>query len=237
MSFSSRRIWVSISDPHPTWRKMLDQLRVSREAWRILLSATSLVYTMLPRPSLECHAAADAMATETVVGVGGYIILPSGISRWYQLQLGPSDFQDIAPWATVPLQRNICAFELPGQCLLLQLTSRLLQGCRQHCTIITACDNASGEVAATKGISSSIGISSKFLQLFRYQLLYDVFQQVRHIPGYLKTTADALNRFEILAFPQTVRFVWIGDHLSFQWHSSPCLEVDVSTSFRAIERV
>ena len=28
-----------------------------------------------------------------------------------------------------------------------------------------------------------------------------------------------------MASPQTVRFVWVGDHLSLQWHSSPCLEM------------
>ncbi len=95
---------------------MSDEVRVSSKAWQMLLSS-SLVYSMLPRPILVCHAAADAMATETVVVIGGYIIFPSGISGWYQLQLGPSDFQDVAPWATLPLH-NISAFELLGQCLL-----------------------------------------------------------------------------------------------------------------------
>ena len=143
---------------------MSDEVRVSSEAWQMLLSS-SLVYSMLPRPILVCHAAADAMATETVVGIGGYIIFPSGISGWYQLQLGPSDFQDVAPWATMPLH-NICAFELLGQCLLFATYITPLQGCRQHCTIVIACDSTSGEVAATKGISSSIGIQKYCLNFF-----------------------------------------------------------------------
>ena len=71
-------------------------------------------------------AAADTMATDTIVGIGGYIIFPPGVSGWFQLQLGPLDFQDIAPWATVPLQHNICAFELLGQHLSLQLATGLL---------------------------------------------------------------------------------------------------------------
>ena len=169
---------MSISDPQSPWRRMTNELKSSSEAWRMLLSSTSSVYSMLPRPILECHAAADTMATDAVVGIGGYIIFPSSISGWCQLQLGPADFQDIAPRATVPLQRNFCAFELLGQCLLLQLSARLLKGCRQHCTVITACENTSGEVAATKGISSRIGISNILPQFFRYQLLHDIFQQV-----------------------------------------------------------
>ena len=168
---------MSISDPQSPWRRMTDELKSSSEAWRMLLSTTSLVYSMLPRPIVECHAAADTMATDAVVGIGGYIIFPSSISGWCQLQLDPSDFQDIAPRAKVPLQRNICAFELLGQCLL-QLSARLLKGCRQHCTVITACDNTSGEVAATKGISSRIAISNILPHFFRYQLLHDIFQQV-----------------------------------------------------------
>ncbi len=99
----------------------------------------------------------------------------------------------MAAWASIPLQRSICAFELLGQCLLLQLVSKMLCGRRQHCTLVTACDNTSSEVAVTKGISGSVGISSI---LPRYQLLYDIFQQVQHIPGYGNHTADALNRFQ-----------------------------------------
>ena len=43
MSVSSRRIWVSISDPHSPWRKMTmtGELKSSSEAWRMLLSSTS----------------------------------------------------------------------------------------------------------------------------------------------------------------------------------------------------
>ena len=119
MAFRSRRIWIGISDPNSPCRKQTDELRSSsEEAWRIILSSTSLVYSMLLRPTLECWAAADAMASDTIVGIGGYIILPSGISGWFQLQLHPSDSQVIAPWATAQLQRNVCAFELLGQCLL-----------------------------------------------------------------------------------------------------------------------
>lgn len=156
LSFRSRRIWPSISDPHSPWRRLTDELRSAAEAWRMLLSSTSLVYSMLPRPTIECHAAADAMATDTMVGIDA--IFPSGITGWFQLKLYAEDFEDVAKWAVVPLQHNICAFELLGQCLLLQLVSRLLGGRRQHCTLVTACDNTASEVAATKGISGSIGI-------------------------------------------------------------------------------
>ena len=72
----------------------------------------------------------------------------------------------------------------------------MLCGRRQHCTLVTACDNTASEVAATKGISGSVGISSILPQFFRYQLLYDIFQQVQHIPGYRNETADALSRFQ-----------------------------------------
>ena len=65
---------------------------------------------------------------------------------------------EVAPWMTDSLQHHICTFEQLGQCLLLLLTYRLLHYRRQHCTLITACDNTASEVAATKGLSSSIGL-------------------------------------------------------------------------------
>ena len=101
----------------------------------------------------------------------------------FQLKLYAEDFENVAKWAVVPLQHNICAFEFLGQCLLLQLVSRLLRSRRQHCTLVTVCNNAASEVAATKGLSGSIGILEILPQFFRYQLLYDSFQQVKPIPG------------------------------------------------------
>ena len=194
MSFRSRRIWISISDPQSPWRKLTVELKTATLAWQQLLASTSLVYSMLPRPTLTCQAAADAMANDTLVG--GYVVFPSGVAGWYQIKLQAGDFDGVLSWATIPFQRNICAFELLGQCLLLQLVSKLLGGCRQHCTLVTACDNTASEVGATKGISSSVGISSILPQFFRYQVLYDIYQQVQHIPGYRNETADALSRFQ-----------------------------------------
>ncbi len=66
------------------------------------------------------------------------------------------DFEGVSDWASIPLQRNICAFELLGQCLLLQLVFKMLCGRRQHCTLVAACDITASEVAATKGISGSV---------------------------------------------------------------------------------
>ena len=190
LSFRSRRIWISISDPQSPVEKS------ATLAWQRLLASTSLVYSMLPRPTLVCQAAADAMANDTLVGIGGFVVFPSGLSGWFQIKLQAGDLEGVLPWATIPLQHNICAFELLGQCLLLQLVSKMLCGRRQHCTLVTACDNTASEVAATKGISGSVGISSILPQFFRYQLLYDIFQQVQHIPGYRNETADALSRFQ-----------------------------------------
>lgn len=107
-----------------------------------------------------------------------------------------------------------------------------------HCTVITACDSTSGEVAAAKGIPSSMGISNILPQLFRYQLLYVIFQQVQRIPGYRNTTADALSRFGDHGLPS-------GGQIRVDWRSFPTpitrftmpSEVDISTSFGAIERV
>ena len=111
MSFRSRRIWVSISDPQSAWRK-LNELKGSSEAWQMLLSSTSLVYSMLPRPTLTCQAAADAMANDTLVGIGGYVVFPSGVSGWYQLKLNAEDFEGIAAWASIPLQHSF----VPSSC-------------------------------------------------------------------------------------------------------------------------
>ena len=123
----------------------------------MLLSSTSLVYSVLPRPTSQCQAAAaDAMANDALVGLGGYVIFPSGVSGWYQIKLHAEDFEGVADWASIPLQHNICAFELLGQCLLLQLVFKMLCGRRQHCTLVAACDNTASEVAATKGNSGSV---------------------------------------------------------------------------------
>ena len=92
VSRRSRRIWVSIFDPQCTWRKLTNAFRCSAEAWTMLLSSTSLVYSMLPRPTLQCQAAADAMANDTLVGLGvdmSYFhqVFQGGIKSNYMLKI------------------------------------------------------------------------------------------------------------------------------------------------------
>ena len=201
LHFKSRRVWIGVSDPACTWRKLSTEVRHCFNAWIQLLRSTSLIYSMLPRPWIQCQAAADAMASENHAGIGGYVCFPSGFCGWFQMRLYPADFHDVAPWLTGSLQHHICTFELLGQCLLLMLTYQLLGRCRQHCSMMTACDNTASEVAATKGLSSSVGISHVLPNFFRLQLLWNIFQHVRHIPGYRNVTADALSRFEYHGLP------------------------------------
>ena len=99
MSFRSRRIWISISDPQSLWPKLSVELESATMAWQRLLASTSLVYSMLPRPTLVCQAAADAMANDTLVGIGGYVVFPSGISGWFQIKLQACDLEGVLTYS------------------------------------------------------------------------------------------------------------------------------------------
>ena len=58
----SQRIWIGMSDPKRTWKKPNAEVERTLQAWLDLLLSTSLELSLLPRPILQCQAAADAMA-------------------------------------------------------------------------------------------------------------------------------------------------------------------------------
>lgn len=196
LHFKQRKVWITVSDPHATWRKNSEETRIVLSTWKDLLTSTSLCISMLPRPQLQCLAAADAMADATMAGLGGYVKFPSGVSGWFQLKITSSDFPAVATWGQDSLQKHISAFELLAQCLLLQTCFALLKFRRTHCLLLTACDNSASEAAANKGLTSAIGMAAILPQLFRFQQLTDIHQRLQHIQGYRNDLADALSRFK-----------------------------------------
>lgn len=128
------------------WSRILldvtEDCTIVLSTWADLLASTSLCISRLPRPQLQCMAAADAMADEHVAGLGGYIQFPSGLSGWFQLKITHADFPTGVKWGQDSLQKHISAFELLAQCLLLQTCFALLKFKRTHCLLLTACDNS-----------------------------------------------------------------------------------------------
>ncbi len=108
-----------------------------------------------------------------------------------------------------------------GSMHLMELTSELLKGARQHCTLMTACDNTSSEVAATKGISRGICVSRIVPQFFRYQLLYVI---VNKYSTYLVIEITQQMPWVVMVtmvFQWTARSMSTGKRLLHQWHFSP----------------
>ena len=99
------------------------------------------------------------------------------------------------------MQKHIATWELLAQfAFTVCVESKLPPGhppviCRQ------GADNSAADASAAKGITMTPGMSQVLSQYFLFMRRCQVYSEITHIPGHLKTTADAISRFEPLQTP------------------------------------
>ncbi|OLP79315.1 hypothetical protein AK812_SmicGene40408 [Symbiodinium microadriaticum] len=159
--FIKRRLWVSVQDSeHPL--RCLSQTAVGAlQSWNSILSATPCVFNIKQAPLLQLVAEADAFADQDQCGLGGYLLWPSGVCRWYSIHLLPAQVEELFPSVDGQLQHHICALELLAQYCLLWIASEMLPRARHHLTVPMRSDNSGGARHYDKEVSSSSGPTGK----------------------------------------------------------------------------
>ncbi|CAE7256654.1 unnamed protein product [Symbiodinium microadriaticum] len=199
--FRKRRLWVEVRDPdHPLRLAEADTL-ASLHAWKDLLISTPFVKSLRSPVDLQIVAEADACATETSMGLGGYVCWPSGRSHWFALSLSATELQDFSDLFPVPLQSHIAALELLAQLLLLWCIHQALPSCRGRLHAFLRCDNSAAEAASSKGMSSVLAMSGVLQRFLSFQAWSGIEVEVEHIAGYKNALADELSRLPADSVP------------------------------------
>ena len=190
---SSRRLWVQISDLSHTRRVVSDASRVVMSLWLDICKSGTDFRALLMAPHVQCEAFADACASSSSAGLGGFVRLPSGACLFFQYTFTQSQLNALFPWflADEPPQHYIAAWQLLAQCGLLHLLSCLLPPGRPPLHVTFRCDNSAADSAAWKGLSLARGLSSLLRAFFLRQF---ISVHIDHVPGFRNDLADGLSR-------------------------------------------
>ena len=102
---------------------------------------------------IQVNATADAMASQSLAGLGGAAIFPDGSSTWFQLRISLEEAQSLWPWLGDDMQKHIAAWELLAQFALSFCIATHLPCTRGPVACHQATDNSAADAATAKGLT------------------------------------------------------------------------------------
>ena len=192
----SRRIWIQSAAPHTGICILSEESCLVLRLWLDLAASGTACRSLFRPPRIECHAFADACATASTAGLGGFVRLPNGSQLFFRNTFSLSELQGLFPWlpSQASAQSFISSWELLAQCALVHLLHLLLGPGHRPVHCVFRCDNAAAESSSWKGLSMASGLCSVLRSFFLLQQRCRVSVHIDHVPGLVNEVADALSR-------------------------------------------
>ena len=216
----SRRIWIQSAAPHTGICVLSEESCLVLRLWLDLAASGTECRSLIRPPRIECQAFADACATSTTAGLGGFVRLPDGSQLFFRNTFSLAELQGLFPWlpSQASVQSYISSWELLAQCALVHLLHLLLGPGHRPVHCILRCDNAAAESSSWKGLSMdsmASGLCSVLRSFFLLQQRCRISVHIDHVPGIVNDVADALSRSkdpEALGFRQQdeVHIDWLS---------------------------
>ena len=162
----------------------------------LFLGVTPVSLTMCHPDWIQVHATADAMASQSLAGLGGAAIFPDGSSTWFQFRISLADAQSLWPWLGDDMQKHIAAWELLAQFALSYCIATHLPCTRGPIACHQATDNSAADAASAKGLTMTPALAAVLTPYFQFMRRHQVYPHITHIPGRLNVLADELSRFK-----------------------------------------
>ena len=193
---SDKRIWLRIRDPASSKRRLsVSSLRVI-SLFRQWISDVPPSISIWPKLRWPGICVADAFATGTHSGIGGFITFPSGQCKWFSLPISLDEFRTLDIPMHDGLQKDITSLETLAQIALLYIVAQFQPGYRMALRVPALSDNSGAESVSNKLFTTSMPLA---LFLERLSLLVassSISFDVSHIPGKANDVADALSRWD-----------------------------------------
>ena len=196
LHIKSRRVWVGLSDPSTPNRKLDDEAAKTLKIWLQLLTSTPFSLPMCHPNWIQVNATADAMASQSLAGLGGAAIFPDGSSTWFQFRISLEDARSLWPWLGDDMQKHIAAWELLAQFALSFCIATHLPCTRGPIACHQATDNSAADAATAKGLTMTPALAAVLTPYFQFMRRHQMYPQITHIPGRLNVLADELSRFK-----------------------------------------
>ena len=189
-----RRIWLRVADPASKRRKLSLLSRDLLDFWLHWSKLPPFYKALQAPPTLDVEAAADAMASGSEFGIGGYIRSSTG-TIWFSEFFNVADFA----FASIPLKSqasdDISSYECLAQIALVVLLRSRCPGARCRIRLASFCDNTGAESAANTFYSATMPLVAFAQRLALLSSFCGILLDVSHIAGPKNEDADFLSRW------------------------------------------
>ena len=197
---SGKRVWLRIAaaDPRTDKRKLSAASSEFVKFWMRWAICSPRMRALRPLPcATPVAVAADAMASGSCVGIGGFAQLSvSGPVFWFSESFEVQEFLDLGLQMQLQAQRDITSYEILAQHALLMLVSTLLPAGRLAVHLPTLSDNTGSESSVNKLFSTVYPICMFLQRIASLSALSGIILEVAHIPGVANDEADMLSRWD-----------------------------------------
>ena len=191
----SKRIWLRIRDPNSSKRTISEHsMRIMHQfiSW---VSHMSPMRPLTPKPYWPGYAAADACASGTTCGIGGFIKSPNNRVIWFSEIYSHEDFSKLQVQLSEDMQRSISAFETLAQMAILFTAAKFFPAHRVPICLKSLSDNSGAESGSNKLWSMTLPLALFLEKLCLLSVSSGIEIDVNHIPGAQNDLADALSRW------------------------------------------
>ena len=204
---TSKRIWMRISDPSTTRRKLSCSSRTSLDFWLTWCDLPPLFFPLQkPPPAPIQLAAADARANGDIIGIGGFIQWSDGPCAWFSETWTLDDLASLGLPLQRPAHRNITCYEALAQLGLMLCLRSVVPSARWAVRLRTLSDNTGAEAGINKLYSSQYPLSAFLQRLCMLACLTGIELDVGRVPGEKNNDADRLSRWDDPTVPLAQKF-------------------------------
>ena len=205
---TSKRIWMRVTDPSTTRRKLSVSSRESLQFWLKWCEVPPLFFP-LQKPAdvpIVC-ASADARADGDLVGIGGFIEWPSRQISWFSQSWRVPDLSSLGVPLQVPAHQDITCYETLAQLGLILCLHSVVPLARWTVRLRTLSDNTGAEAGINKLYSSAFPLSVFLKRLSMLACMTGIELDVFHVPSEKNDDADLLSRWSDESQPLPAKFL------------------------------
>jgi len=193
---SNKRIWLRIRDPSSIKRTLSSASTRIIQHFQQWVSGLSPMKPLTPKAYWPGYAAADACASGTTCGIGGFVQSTDGTIYWFSEIYSHSEFAALDVELDQDMQRSISAFETLAQIALLFVTARFFPAHRMPICLKSLSDNSGAESGSNKLWSMAYPLSIFLERMCLLSATLGIEIDVSHIPGSQNVIADDLSRWD-----------------------------------------
>jgi len=195
---SGKRVWLRVADPRTDKRKLSAVSKSFIQFWMRWAISDPICRPLRPAAAASPHlVAADAMASGSVIGIGGFACLSAGSNPvWFAETFQVQDFFDLGLQMQLQAQRDITSYEILAQHALLVMVATIWPRGRLAICVPTLSDNTGAESSVNKLFSTTYPICMFLQKIATFSALTGITLEVGHIPGSANEEADLLSRWD-----------------------------------------